>query len=90
VARLVHLRTHSDALAVNDTDFIHVDFSDGKRVRVWWRGQPGTGTTLSLWLTFSDFASANLTSGGEYRVPNRPATPAAKHWREITQQRDIP
>jgi hypothetical protein len=79
MARLVHLRTHSDALAVHDTDFIPVDFSDGKRVRVWRRGQPGTGTTLSLWLIFSDFASANLASGGEYRVQNWPATPAGKH-----------
>jgi 1,4-alpha-glucan branching enzyme len=34
VARLVRLRTSSDALSVNDTDFIHVDFNDGKRRRV--------------------------------------------------------
>lgn len=25
-----------------------------------------------------------------YRVSNWPATPDAKHWREITQQRDVP
>jgi hypothetical protein len=34
-------RTHSAALAVNDTDFIHVDFEEGKRVLVWKRGRPG-------------------------------------------------
>jgi hypothetical protein len=26
----------------------------------------------------------------EYRVNNWPATPSGKHWRGITQQRDIP
>ena len=32
VARLVKLRTAADALAVNDVEFIHVDFDGGKRV----------------------------------------------------------
>ena len=60
VARLVHLRTHSDALAVNDTDFIHVDFNDGKRVLVWRRGQPGAGDDVVVVANFSDFVSAGL------------------------------
>ena len=90
VARLVHLRTHSDALAVNDTDFIHVDFNDGKRVLVWRRGRPGDGNDVVVVANFSNFVSADLGSGGEYRVPNWPPTPTGKRWREITQQRDVP
>ncbi|WP_426120820.1 alpha-amylase family glycosyl hydrolase [Kocuria sp. LHG3120] len=90
VARLVHLRTHSDALAVNDTDFIHVDFNDGKRVLVWRRGRPGDGDDVVVVANFSNFVSADLGSGGEYRVPNWPPTPTGKRWREITQQRDVP
>ena len=38
VARLVRLRTSHPALAVNDTEFLHIDF-DGKRVLVWKRGR---------------------------------------------------
>lgn len=90
VARLVHLRTHSDALAVNDTDFIHVDFNDGKRVLVWRRGQPGTANGVVVVANFSDFVSANLGDGGEYRVTNWPPTPVGKRWVEITQEREIP
>lgn len=90
VSRLVHLRTHSDALAVNDTDFIHVDFNDGKRVLAWRRGQQGTGDPVIVVANFSDFVSANLGTGGEYRVPNWPPTPAGKRWLEVTQERQIP
>jgi hypothetical protein len=35
---------------------------------------------------FSDFASAGGVNG-EYRVPNWPATPANRRWREVTQDR---
>ena len=38
VARLVKLRASNVALATDDTEFIHVDFNDGKRVLVWRRG----------------------------------------------------
>jgi 1,4-alpha-glucan branching enzyme len=37
VTRLIKLRTSSEALAVNDTEFIHSDFNDGKRVVAWRR-----------------------------------------------------
>lgn len=89
VATLVHLRTHSDALAVNDTEFLHTDFNDGKRVLVWRRGRPGAGDALVVVANFSDYTSVGLGTGGEYRVPGWPSTPAGKRWREITQQRDI-
>ena len=91
VARLVKLRTTYDALSVNDTDFIHVDFNDGKRVVVWRRGQPGSDRQVVVLANFSDFVTANATSpNAEYRVPNWPGTPGGKKWREITQERDVP
>jgi pullulanase len=87
VARLVKLRTSNAALAVDDTDFIHVDFNDGKRVLVWRRGQAGSAQQVVVIANFSDFVSAR---GGEYRVPGWPPTPPGKIWREITQERVVP
>jgi hypothetical protein len=91
VARLVRFRTSYESLSVNDTDFIHVDFNDGKRVVVWRRGQPGSDKQVVVVANFSEFVTANPTSpSAEYRVHNWPATPAGKKWREITQERDVP
>ncbi|HEV2843143.1 MAG TPA: alpha-amylase family glycosyl hydrolase [Chthoniobacterales bacterium] len=91
VARLVKFRTSEEALSVNDTDFIHGDFAEGKRVVVWRRGRPGSASQAVVVANFSDFQTANADSpSGEYRVPNWPATPADKKWREITQARDVP
>jgi len=91
VARLVKLRTHYDALAVNDAEFIHVDFNNSKRVLCWRRGQPGSDSQVVVVANFSDFVTANAFDGkAEYRVPNWPATPQGKKWREITQERDVP
>lgn len=91
IARLVKFRASYDALAVNDTEFIHVDFNNGKRVVCWRRGQPGSDHQVVVVANFSDFITANALSGNaEYRVPNWPDTPDGKQWREITQERDIP
>jgi 1,4-alpha-glucan branching enzyme len=87
VSRLVKFRTTSGALSVNDTEFIHVDFDYGKRVLVWQRGFAGSDEQVVVVANFSDFASDN---GGEYYVPNWPATPDGKSWREITQDRAVP
>ena len=46
-----------DALAVNDTEFIHVDFNDGKRVLVWRRGGPAVDDPVVVVANFSDFDS---------------------------------
>jgi 1,4-alpha-glucan branching enzyme len=90
-ARLVRLRTRSDALSVNDTAFIHVDFEDGKRVLVWRRGRPGIDHPVVVLANFSNFETARpFASTSEYSVPNWPATPAGMRWREITQDRDVP
>lgn len=90
VARLVKFRTTSDALCVNDTAFIHVDFNHGKRVIVWRRGLPGSDAQVVVVANFSDYTTPNAGHGGEYYVPNWPATPEGKSWREITQDREVP
>ena len=53
-SRLVKLRTRADALAVNDTEFLHVDFNDGKRVVVWRRGRDGIDDPVVVVANFSD------------------------------------
>lgn len=84
VARLVKFRTSSNALATNDTNFLHVDFEQGKRVLVW---QRGTGNDLVVVVAnFSDWGNANA----QYIIPNFPMLPQGKKWREITQERDVP
>jgi pullulanase len=91
VARLVHFRTRSAALAVNDTEFIHVDFEEGKRVLAWKRGRPGGDDPVVVVANFSDFATARpFDPTSEYRVANWPSVPAGRRWREITQDRDVP
>lgn len=86
VARLVRLRKSFDALAVNNTQFIHVDFSEGKRVLVWQRGnQPD-----NLVVVVANFSDYGTPLNSEYRVPNWPATPPSKQWKEITQERMVP
>jgi hypothetical protein len=90
VSRLVHLRTRHPALGVLDTDFIHVDFNDDKRVLVWKRGMAGQDPVVVV-ANFSDFATANgLTDpSAEYVVPNWPQTPPGRQWREVTQRRAV-
>ncbi len=90
VARLVKFRTSQPALGVNDTDFIQVDFSDNKRVLVWKRGMAGQDPVVVV-ANFSDYATPNgLTDPhAAYVVHNWPATPPGRHWREVTQQRDV-
>ena len=91
VARLITFRTTSDALAMNDIDFIHVDFNEGKRVLVWRRGTPDSGNMVVVLANFSDFFTPNPGNPfSEYRVPTWPTTPAGKRWREIAQDRDVP
>jgi pullulanase len=91
VSRLIRLRTTSDALAVNDTAFVHCDFNDGKRVVVWQRGQPGSGQLVVVVANFSDWGTFDPRSPwAEYVVHNWPATPHGRRWREVTQHRDVP
>jgi pullulanase len=91
VARLVHFRTTSPSLAVNDTQFIHTDFEDGKRVLVWQRGQTGSASLVIVIANFSNYGTPDpLNPTSEYHVLNWPALPANRRWKEITQNRDVP
>lgn len=91
VARLVRLRTSSDALSVNDTAFIHVDLDAGKRVAAWHRGRPGVDPPVVVVANFSDFRSdAHGSPPFEYRVNGWPARPRGTRWRETAQERDVP
>ena len=90
VSRLVHFRTSQPALGVNDTNFLHVNFNDTKRVLVWSRGVAGQDPVIVV-ANFSDYATPNGLNdpNAEYVVPNWPTTPEGRHWREVTQQRDV-
>jgi pullulanase len=91
VSRLVRFRTVSDALAVNDTEFLHVDLNDGKRVMAWQRGTLASGHTVVVLANFSEFETREpFNPASEYRVNNWPTLPSGKKWRELTQQRDVP
>ena len=92
VARLIKLRTSHPALGVNDIDFIHVDFNDGKRVLVWRRGAASSTTQVVVVANFSDYSTPNglADPNAEYVVPNWPSTPAGKSWREVPQDRPAP
>ncbi|NER30401.1 MAG: alpha amylase, partial [Symploca sp. SIO1C4] len=84
VARLVRWRTKAQALAVNDTDFIHVDLNQGKRVIVWKRGY-GEQIVVVV-ANFSDYCSSPT---GEYIIPNWPSVGTDKQWWEVTQDRAV-
>ncbi|MBD1836529.1 alpha amylase [Cyanobacteria bacterium FACHB-472] len=89
VSRLVKFRTTSDALAVNDTNFIHVDFNEGKRVIVWQRGKDDNLVVVVA--NFSEYGTPDPNNyNAKYVVPNWPATPSGKQWKEITQERMVP
>lgn len=91
VSRLVRLRTSCDALAVNDTKFIHMDCSGDRKVAVWQRGGDFSEQTLVVVANFSDYCTPDPWSGqAEYVVPNWPDTPFGGVWREVTQDRVVP
>jgi pullulanase len=89
VARLVSFRTRSDALSVNDTRFIHADFTNGRRILAWMRGRPGIDDPVVVVANFSDYESAR-EGHMEYQIANWPVVAAGKHWREISQDRAVP
>ncbi|HKQ60383.1 MAG TPA: alpha-amylase family glycosyl hydrolase [Candidatus Polarisedimenticolaceae bacterium] len=90
VARLVRLRTSTPALGVNDTEFLHADFAQGKRVVVWQRGRAEDDPVIVV-ANFSDWGSTDPSDPrSEYVVPGFPAAPAGRRWREATQERSVP
>lgn len=89
VARLVKLRTTSAALAVNDTEFIHVDLTPGRRVFAWRRGPIENPVVVVA--NFSDWQTSDLASPtAEYVVPGWPPTPDGRSWIEVTDPHDVP
>jgi 1,4-alpha-glucan branching enzyme len=86
VSRLVKLRTGCAALSVNETNFLHTDFNDGKRVLVWQRGPGADGSLVVVVANFSDWGSGTAPDA-EYVVPN---WPDGRSWREVPQQRNVP
>src|SRR5207253_2625228 len=89
VSRLVKFRTANDALSVNDTEFLHADFTPGRRVVAWRRGRSGVDAPVVVVANFSDYDSA-AEGHAEYRVPNWPDKPVGKKWRDVSQGRDVP
>ena len=66
-------------------------FNDHKRVLVWRRGAASSQQPVVVVANFSDFTSANATTGqGEYIVHNWPPTPPGREWKEVTQDRIVP
>jgi hypothetical protein len=60
-------------------------------VLVWRRGQPHADKQIVVVANFSDFATPDaFNPSAEYVVPNWPATPQGKRWREVPQDRDVP
>jgi pullulanase len=91
VTKLVKLRCEHGALRVNDTDFIHLDFHEGKRVLVWQRGQRENGDVVVVIANFSAYGTPDpLSENAEYVVTNWPALPQGKRWYEVTQDREVP
>lgn len=85
-ALLISFRKRSPALGVNDTNFIHTDFSYGRRIIAWVRGDPAKHDPVVVVANFSD----QYTPGTEYVVRNWPNTPEGKQWKEVTQERSVP
>jgi hypothetical protein len=90
VTRLVKFRTTRQSLGMNDTEFIHINFNDGKRVLVWRRGPSDSDRPVVVVANFSDFVTDQSRPGAEYVVHNWPATPVGGQWKEITQDRLVP
>jgi pullulanase len=88
VQRLIELRKSHPALAVNEVKFLHADFTPGRRVMVWQRGQDDNPVIVVA--NFSDFETDDpFNPSSEYVVPNWPHRQDLS-WREVSQHRDVP
>lgn len=89
VSRLVKFRIASESLSVNDIEFIHADFSQGKRVLVWRRGRLNSVHPVVVVANFSDWGSDIRNPSAEYRIPNWPDAFDRNKWIEVTQDRKV-
>jgi len=88
VKKLIALRKTHPALGVNDTKWLHGDFTPGRRVMAWQRG--GDDNPVVVVANFSDFQTDDpFNPHSEYVVANWPR-PSDFDWREVSQGRDVP
>ena len=67
-----------------------MDFEGGKRVLVWRRGREALDDPVVVVANFSDWGTPDPGNpAAEYVVPNWPATPPGRAWREITKGRRV-
>jgi glycosidase len=88
VKGLIALRTTHLALGVNDTKWLHADFTPGRRILVWQRGDDRNPVVVVA--NFSGFETKDpFSDDAEYVVPNWPRR-SEFLWRDVSQARDIP
>lgn len=89
VSRLIKFRIVNESLAVNETEFIHVDFEEGKRVLVWKRGRTASSHPVIVVANFSDWGSDVRSTSAEYQIANWPYVLGRDNWIEVTQERRV-
>ena len=87
VKNLIRNRKTHPALGVNDTKWLHSDFTPGRRVMAWQRGSDDNPVVVVA--NFSDFQTSDpFNSSAEYVVPNWPR-PADFAWKEVSLNRNV-
>jgi len=87
VKALINLRTTHPALAGDQCDFIHTDFTPGRRILAWKRGTNENPVVVVA--NFSDFESGQLPDS-EYKINGWPNPDPGHDWYEVTQARTVP
>lgn len=85
VANVVKFRTSCPALGSDETEFIHWDFSNGRKIMAWTRGGNG-GDKVVVVANFSDVDTGG--EGEQYIIQGWPQ--GSGSWREVTQGREVP
>jgi len=87
VKNLIQLRKTHPALGVNDTKWLHADFTSGRRVMAWQRGDDNNPVIVVA--NFSDFGTNDpFNPTSEYVVPNWPH-PNDFNWKEVSLGRNV-
>jgi pullulanase len=87
VKNLIQLRKTHPALGVNDTKWLHADFTPGRRVMAWQRGSDDNPVVVVA--NFSDFGTDDpFNPSSEYVVPNWPR-PGDFAWKEVSLARNV-
>jgi pullulanase len=85
IATMVKFRTTCPALGDNDTEFLHWDFTNGRKIMAWKRGAANHDPVVVV-ANFSDVDTGG--QGMEYVIGGWPKGYGS--WREITQAREVP